>query len=188
MSLISNLRPLAKGFDLVKGCSLAKGSHGPSSSSCWAWHQPPRAAFWCGHDKSCSPREAPRPGGGPVGVGCPAMVAELVHRPQGPGPASLAKGTTWHSEPGLAMTGSGPGLARPAGSTLAAKHPCKRVKAKEPGRAEVEAAKAKEAEAKAEAGLATGHGSSEAEGCPTGPACCCCCCTGSSQAACSTCR
>ena len=78
------------------------------------------------------------------------MVAELVHRPQGPGPASLAKGTTWHSEPGLAMTGSGPGLARPAGSTLAAKHPCKRVKAKEPGRAEVEAAKAKEAEAKAE--------------------------------------
>lgn len=48
------------------------------------------------------------------------------------------------------MTGSGPGLARPAGSTLAAKHPCKRVKAKEPGRAEVEAAKAKEAEAKAE--------------------------------------
>ena len=82
ISLISNLRPLAKGFDLVKGCSLAKGSHGPSSSSCWAWHQPPRAAFWCGHDKSCSPREAPRPGGGPVGAGCPAMVAELVHRPQ----------------------------------------------------------------------------------------------------------
>ena len=70
--------------------------------------------------------------------------------PTGPGPASLAKGTTWHSEPGLAMTGSGPGLARPAGSTLAPKHPCKRVKAKEPGRAEVEAAKAKEAEAKAE--------------------------------------
>ena len=69
--------------------------------------------------------------------------------PTGPGPASLAKGTTWHSEPSLAMTGSGPGLARPAGSTLAAKHPCKRVKAKEPGRAEVEAAKAKEAEAKA---------------------------------------
>ena len=40
--------------------------------------------------------------------------------------------------------------SRETGWTLAAKHPCKRVKATEPGRAEVEAAKAKEAEAKAE--------------------------------------
>ena len=77
MSLISNLRPLAKGFDLVKGCSLAKGSHGPSSSSCWAWHEPPGPPHWQWHDFSSPAGEAARSGGGPDGVGCAARVEFL---------------------------------------------------------------------------------------------------------------
>ena len=67
--------------------------------------------------------------------------------PTGPGPDSLAKGTARSSEPGLATTGSGPGLARPAGSTPAARHPCKRVK--ELGRASRALEKAREVEARA---------------------------------------
>ena len=135
MSLISNLRPLAKG----KGCSLAKGSHGPSSSSCWAWHEPPGPPTWHWHDFSCPAGEAAaRSGGGPVGVGCAAMF--LVHRPQLVlGRIPLPKG---QPGPGFATTGSGPGLARPAGSTPAARHPCKRVK--EVGRASRALEKARE--------------------------------------------